>query len=120
MPPTTPLVCPTCHQPILPTYYFCPNCGTKLNSAPLSTTPQAQAMLYAFSLILPVICFLMIGKWQGWKYYRSTDPKTKSIGTTAIVLMVLSTIVTVWLASIWVNGAIQSSLASVNSDMSGI
>lgn len=122
MPPvasSAPLLCSYCHQPILPTYYFCPNCGNKINAAPLSTSLQAQAWLYAFSLILPVICFLMIGKWQGLKYYRSTDPKTKQIGINAFVLLALSTVITVWLATVWVNSAIQSSLASVNADMSG-
>jgi len=58
----------------------------------------------------------MIGKWQGLKYYRSADPKTKQIGTTAFVLLILSTILTVWLASVWVQNTIQSSLASVNTD----
>jgi hypothetical protein len=91
-------LCPTCHQPILPSYYFCPNCGTKLNSAPLSTSTWAQVSLYAFSIILPLICFLFVTRWQGMKYFRSEDPKIKQIGTIAWVLLILSTIVTIWIA----------------------
>jgi len=112
-------VCPYCHQPILPSYYFCPNCGTKLNVPPLSTSVGAQAWLYIFSIILPVMCFIFVTRWQGWKYYKSEDPKTKQIGTIAIALLILSTLVTIWYAYVWTQDAIQSSVASINADMSG-
>ena len=115
--PVTPSICPTCHQPVIPQYYFCPNCGTKLNLAPLSTTLTAQLKVYAFSIILPMICFLFIGKWPGNKYYKSTDPKTKRIGLIAWTLLVLSTIITIWLVVIWTQGVIQSSINSINTDM---
>jgi hypothetical protein len=113
-----PLVCPYCHQPVLPQFYYCPNCGNKLNSAPLSTTPLAQLGIYAFSIILPFIAFLAITKWQGLKYYRSKDPKTKSIGTVAWALLILSTLVMFWLVYVWTMDAIQSTVNSINADMS--
>lgn len=65
-----------------------------------------------------MICFLAVTKWPGLKYYRSEDQKAKMIGTVAWVLLVLSTVITCWLAYVWTQEAIQSSEASINADMS--
>ena len=110
-------VCSFCHQPLLPGWYFCPNCGTKVETAPLSTSVSTQIGIYAFSIILPLICFIFVTKWPGTKYAKSADPKAKQIGQIAWVLIVLSTLVTIWLAYIWTQEAIQSSLNSINADM---
>lgn len=109
-------ICSVCHQPILTTYYFCPNCGVKLNIAPLSTSVITQIGIYAFSIILPFICFIFVTKWQGIKYYKSNDPKAKQIGEIAWVLIILSTIAVIWLAYIWTQMAIQSTISSMNTD----
>ena len=111
-------LCPTCHQPILPTYYFCPNCGTSLHQAPLSTTPLTQLGIYAFSIILPMMGFILVTRWPGMKYFKSQDSKTKQIGEIAWVLIILSTVVTCWYAYTWTQQAIQSSIESINTDMS--
>jgi hypothetical protein len=108
--------CPVCHQPVLSQYYFCPNCGAKLNSAPLSTSAGTQAWIYAFSIILPMICFIFVTRWPGIKYFKSDDPKAKMIGKIAWTLLVLSTITTVWLVIIWTQQMIQSSINSINTD----
>lgn len=113
-----PAICPVCHQPILPEYYFCPNCGAKLNSAPLSTTVMTQTWIYAFSVILPMICFIYVTKWPGVKYFRSSDPKARTIGTIAWTILIISTIVVIWLVYLWTQYAIQSSINSINADMS--
>ncbi len=107
------MLCPQCHQPVTATEYFCPNCGKKLNEPPLSTSAGAQAGLYIFSIILPMICFLAVTRWRGIKYARSDDPKTRQIGLIAIALLAVSTFVTFWLAAIWINQTIQSSVNSV-------
>jgi small-conductance mechanosensitive channel len=112
-----PLVCPYCHQPVLPAYYFCPNCGTKLSAAPLSTSIATQTWIYAFSVILPMMLFIFVTKWPGLKYYRSRDPKARMIGLNAFMLIILSTIVTVWMGYVWTQDAIQSSINSINADM---
>ena len=118
MEPNTIQTCPVCHQPILPQYYFCPNCGNKINSAPLETGINAQLWIYFLSAILPMIGYLAIGKWKGIKYARSKDSKTKNIGIIACIILALSTIITIWLAYIWTEDAIQSSINSINTDMS--
>lgn len=101
-------VCPQCHEPILPTYYFCPNCGKNLKEPPLSTSAMAQVGLYTLSIIMPLLCFLAINKWRGVKYLRSPDPKTKQIGLIATFLMVVSTVVVVWFGIIWTEQLISS------------
>lgn len=111
-------VCPVCHQPIFPQYYFCPNCGNKINSAPLSTSAGTQAWIYAFSAILPIICFLFVTRWPGMKYFKSSDPKAKQIGEIAWTIIIISTVATIWLAIVWTQDYIKSTTASINADMS--
>jgi hypothetical protein len=106
-PPIT-AVCPQCHEPILPAYYFCPNCGKNLKEPPLSTSIAAQIGLYVLSIIMPVICFLAINQWRGMKYMRSADPKAKQIGIIATALMAVSTVVVVWVGIIWTEQLISS------------
>jgi len=109
-------ICRICHQPILLTYYFCPNCGAKVNEVPLSTSIGTQVWIYIQSIILPMVLFIFITKWPGVKYFKSDDPKTKRIGQVAWVLLILSTVFTIWLAYVWTQATIQSSLNSINAD----
>ncbi len=113
-------ICSFCHQPILSQYYFCPNCGTKINSAPLSTTIGTQIGIYVFSIILPLICFIFITRWQGLKYFKSNDPKAKRIGEVAFIILILSTIIFFWMAFVWTQQAVQSTLNTLNADMGSI
>jgi|ERR1035437_428823 predicted nucleic acid-binding Zn ribbon protein len=111
-------VCTVCHQPILPQYYFCPNCGIKINSAPLSTTTATQVWIYAFSIILPMLAFLFVTRWPGVKYFKSKDPKAKQIGQIAWTLLIISTIVTIWLVVVGTQNYIQATVNGINADMS--
>ncbi len=115
---SVPETCPVCHQPLLPAYYFCPNCGASVHTVPLSTTPLTQAGIYAFSIILPVVCYVFVTRWPGIKYFKSKDPKAKRIGEVAWALLILSTVITFWLAIVWTQEAVQSSLNSINAEMS--
>ena len=111
-------ICSVCHQPVRPEYYFCPNCGTKLKSVPLSTSISAQIGLYAFSIILPLICFIMVTKWKGVAYFKSSDPKAHQMGIIAWTLIVLSTILLIYLSYVWTVSYIQETVNSLNADMS--
>lgn len=103
-------VCPMCHEPVLPTYYFCPNCGTKLaGGKPLSTSLPTQLWIYLFSIILPAMAFLGIKYWPGIKYLRSPDWEKKQIGIVAVILMAVSTIALVWWGIVWFEGFVSSS-----------
>ena len=119
--PVTPVTttCSVCHQPILPQYYFCPNCGAKINTAPLSTSIGTQLGMYAFSIILPMMGFIFVTRWPGMKYFKSHDSKTKMIGEVAWTLLILSTIITIWLAYVWTEETIQSSVSSINASLNG-
>jgi hypothetical protein len=109
-------ICQTCHQPILPEYYFCPNCGAKLREAPLPTALRAQISLYIFSIILPMICFLFVTRWQGIKYLKSQDRKARQMGQIALTLLIISTIIIVWMTVIWTQNYIKSTVDSINAD----
>ena len=113
-------ICQVCHQPVLPTYYFCPNCGTKLISAPLPTSIATQIGIYLFSIILPSILFLFITRWPGLKYFKSNDPKARIIGEIACTLLILSTIFTFYFTYVWTLGAIQSLTDQLNADLGGL
>jgi len=80
---------------------------------------MTQAGIYLFSVILPMICFIFVTKWQGVKYFKSKDPKAKQIGEIAWTLIIVSTLLTVWLAYFFTQEAIQATEASINADMSG-
>lgn len=109
-------ICSYCHQKLLPEYYFCPNCGAKINSTPLSTTAGTQAGIYAFSAILPMICFIFVTKWPGVKYLKSKEEKAHKIGIVACVILTVSTILTIYLAYVWTQATIKSSIDSINTD----
>jgi hypothetical protein len=109
----TSLVCPQCHLPVQPEFYFCPNCGKALKEKPLSTSTGTQVWIYALSIIMPLIAFLAISYWPGIKYFRSSDEQAKQIGMIAIALMTISTIITFWLAIVWIQQTIQSSVSSI-------
>lgn len=114
------LLCPRCHLPVKPEYYFCPNCGAKLSEPPLGTGVLDQCLLYAFSIILPWIAYLAITKWQGIKYLRSPDTRAKQVGLIALILLIASSIVAVWLTTVWIQGYIQQSLNDVNNITNGL
>ena len=112
-----PGVCPVCHQPVATSYYFCPNCGAKVHEPPLVISNADQLWLYAFSIILPVIFYLAITKWQGIAYLRSKDEKARQVGLIACVLLVLSTFVTYYYEYQWTEQALQQVNTEVNQQM---
>lgn len=115
----TDATCPQCHQPVLPNYYFCPNCGYSLKRAPLSVTPAAQAKIYAHSIILPIIAFITITKWQGVQYLKSDDKKAREVGLIASTLLALSSVFVVWYVIRLTNSITQASLDGINADLEG-
>lgn len=86
------LTCPNCHQPVLPEYYFCPNCGKNLKEKLVPVSAWSQIGIYFLSVFLPPL-----GLWPGIKYVMKESRQAKIVGTIAIVLTVISTIVTLWL-----------------------
>ena len=86
-------ICPFCHFPVSSDFFFCPNCGKEIKQAPVSISLLKQLSLFALSLFLPPL-----GLWPGIKYLSQNDPQAKKIGLIAIVLTLISTIITIWLA----------------------
>lgn len=112
-------LCATCHTELLSTYYFCPNCGTVAHEPPLSTSIWTQTQLYMFSIVLPMICFLTISKWKGIKYLRSEEKEARVVGVIACLLLVVSTIYTIYFTITATEKIIQSSTKNINLEIDG-
>jgi hypothetical protein len=112
--------CPVCHQPVLPTWYFCPNCGTKLSEPPLSTSFWTQVGVYLFSIVLPIMAFIAIKYWPGIKYLKSRDWTRKQIGIIALALIIISTVIVTWWSIVWFEGFMQSSTGGLMGGMNNL
>jgi hypothetical protein len=86
------LTCPSCHQPVLPEYYFCPNCGQNLKPKAVKISLASQIGIYLLSAFLPPL-----GLWPGVKYVMKEGKQAKWVGSIAIVLTLISTVVMTWL-----------------------
>ena len=85
-------LCPVCHQAISQEWYFCPNCGKELKARSVKISPTTQIGVYALSILLPPL-----GLWPGIKYLTQKNQEAKNVGIVAIILTILSSIVTVWM-----------------------
>ncbi len=83
-------ICTKCHTTIRPTDYFCFNCGNNLKPTPPSISLMDQIVLYIKSILLPPFGILF-----AFKYLKQTDSKSKIVGIVAIVLTVISLIVSI-------------------------
>ncbi|OGE01646.1 hypothetical protein A2196_02050 [Candidatus Curtissbacteria bacterium RIFOXYA1_FULL_41_14] len=92
------LTCPNCNKNILPTEYFCHQCGKKLKDKPPSTTFSRQLTVYVISFFLPPF-----GLWPAVRYLRQQDEKSKKIGLAAIFLTIISILLTIWLTTSFIN-----------------
>lgn len=81
--------CPFCQADLQLDDFFCPVCGKKIREKPLSATVWRQIGIYLLSFFLPPLGF-----WPGFKYLRQNEQKLKNIGIIAILLTVISLVVT--------------------------
>ena len=94
--------CKFCGQAIFTNYYFCPYCGKKIIEPPI--TALKEISVYLLSVFLPPL-----GLWPGIKYLSQKNEKAKRVGLIAIILTIISTIVTIWI-SIGLLGSLTQSL----------
>ena len=114
------MICPQCHQPVQPEYYYCPNCGKKLSEPGLSTSTMSQILLYVFSAVLPFIGYLAISKWQGMQYIRSGEPRAQQIGWIAMAILVISSIFAIWQVTVWIQGFVQAQTSTAGLSQLGL
>ncbi|HUD05171.1 MAG TPA: hypothetical protein VMR59_04245 [Patescibacteria group bacterium] len=100
-------VCPFCHFVISENMYFCPNCGKKIKEPPITTLKEIG--VYLLSVFLPPL-----GLWPGIKYLFSKDQRTKRAGVIAIILTLISSIITIWISVALFNNLSQSLNSQVN------
>lgn len=92
------LSCPNCKQNIPESYYFCPNCGKQLKAKPLSASILKQIGIYLLSFLLPPL-----GLWPGIKYLRQPNGEGKMVGFVAILLTVISIVLSVWITAAYMD-----------------
>lgn len=90
--------CPYCKNNITETDYFCPNCGKKLKNKPLATDLLKQLSIYLISFLLPPF-----GLWPAVKYLRQPDSKAKNIGLAALVITVISLVISIYISARFIN-----------------
>ncbi len=99
--------CSKCHLPVLPIFYFCPNCANTLRPKPLSTSIEKQIGIYLFSAFLPPL-----GLVPGIKYILQKSRKAKIVGIVAVLLTTLSVALTIGL-TLRLVGQVREQLDSV-------
>jgi hypothetical protein len=99
--------CKFCGQTVYTNYYFCPYCGKKLIEPPITAIKEIG--VYLLSVFLPPL-----GLWPGIKYLLQKNSRAKRVGTIAIVLTILSTVVTLWLSVVAFNGLSKSVNSQLN------
>lgn len=110
------ILCENCHQILKPEYYFCPNCGLKSKGAPFATDISEQAKLYIYSVLLPWIGFITVGKWDGIKYLKSKDENARKIGLIACISMAISLAILCYVGYIEYQAAVKSINDSITAD----
>jgi hypothetical protein len=104
--------CKFCGQTVLSNYYFCPYCGKKLIEPPL--TMAKEIGVYLISFFLPPLGLL-----PGIKYLFQKSERAKKVGIIAIILTVVSIIITIWI-TVGLMGTITQSLSTQTSQFSGL
>jgi len=84
-------ICPVCHQAVLDTYYFCPNCGHGLKEKPTPVSILTQVGLYVLAIFLPPF-----GLYPGIKYLKKNFHQAKMVGLITTALTLVSTFVMIW------------------------
>ena len=104
------LTCPYCRGNVSLSDYFCPGCGKNLKAKPQSTTFAKQLLIYFISVFLPPL-----GIWPAVKYLRQPDEKSKKIGLVALLLTLISIVLTGWLTISLINSFNQQLGSQLNS-----
>jgi uncharacterized membrane protein YvbJ len=100
--------CKECGHEISDEALACPNCGKPQRDKPPAVSLSRQMVVYFVSLFLPPF-----GLWYAWKYLKQKDGKSKKIGIAALILTIISIIITIWFTERLVN-SINQALNSVN------
>lgn len=99
--------CKFCGFPVSTNFYFCPNCGKKLNEPPITTAKEIG--VYLLSVFLPPL-----GLWPGIKYLLQKNEKAKRIGAIAIILTIISAVITIWISVVAINNINQGLNSQIN------
>lgn len=100
--------CPKCAGSISENDYFCPHCGKKIKTPPISTSLGTQILAYLVAVFAPPF-----GLWYTYRYFKNGDKLSKNIAIATIILTIVSLVVTVWTTELlftYVNRQVQTQL----------
>jgi hypothetical protein len=90
--------CTKCHVVVRPADYFCFNCGNNLKPVPPSLLPVDQIWLYTKSILIPPF-----GVLWAYRYLKENNNKSKIVGMIAVILTLISLVVSSILFKNFVN-----------------
>jgi hypothetical protein len=102
--------CPACHLDVQPDFFYCPYCRKELREKPVDTGVWAQIKLYMISVLIPPF-----GLPFTFKYLKSPDGKTRSIGWISVIL----TAAALALATLWAVNQVNKMTDEVNKQLNG-
>jgi hypothetical protein len=86
--PSTPKLCPYCHQVITVSDIFCPHCGKELIE---NMSKGKQIWIYCISFLAPPLGLVYF-----FRYMKKDNLLLRRVGIIALVLTVLSVLLTIW------------------------
>lgn len=92
--------CPKCGTAISQDTIYCPHCGTRVQEEEIGIGKQIYEYLVSF--FLPPLGLVWV-----FKYLKSTQSKTRTIGWVNLVLTLISVIVMLWLTISFFHGLSQ-------------
>ena len=99
------IFCPHCGKQIEKDSNFCMYCGYVIHE---NLNFGKQFYIYIVSLLFPPFGLVWF-----FKYFRSSDLKSKRVGYIALILTIISTIVTIWWTIDFIN-SMQKSISQLN------
>ena len=81
-------ICKYCKNPVVETFYFCPNCGKKIKEPPFKFS-----LAKAITIIVAAILIPPFGIIPGIKYFLKDDKRAQFIGIITIALTIIATVV---------------------------
>lgn len=106
--------CPNCFHTLSGMDYFCPFCGKQIKEKPVDLSVLKQLSVYLVSFLLPPA-----GLWPAYTYLKVHDPKARRIGLIALVLTVISVVISIYLLTGLVNTVNTKINDQINSGLLG-
>lgn len=104
-------ICVYCHATISSLANYCPECGKMQGGTVYSNSIPKQVLIYFVSFFLPPFGLRYV-----WQYYRKGDSVSKRIAFVALILTIISIVLSFFIANQIMN-SVNQSLNDLNSQL---